>query len=94
MGLIVGGMLPAVGAWALKGLLPVDIRGIFPTSLIIAAVFGFLVAFTFALWPLARARSIPAASCFVIRSRPATTVPAGAMSFSWSPGCGPLGAYH
>ena len=65
IGLIAGGVLPAVGAWALKGQLPVDIQvGIFPMSLIIAAVFGFLIAFTFALWPLARARSVPAASLF------------------------------
>ena len=65
IGLIAGGALPAAAAWALKGQLPVDIQGgIFPMSLIIAAVFGFLVAFTFALWPLARARSIPAASLF------------------------------
>ena len=42
----------AAAAWALKGQLPVDIQGgIFPVSLIIAAVW-FFAAFT-SFWPLA-----------------------------------------
>src|SRR3546814_12369512 len=38
--------------------------GIYPLPLAIAAAFGVLTAITFSLWPLARARSIAAASLF------------------------------
>jgi len=76
IGLLVGGLLPAAAASVLQGQLPVDIQvGVFPVPLIIAASFGFLIAFTFALWPLARARAIPAASLFRDKIAPSNLKP-------------------
>ena len=76
IGLLFGGLLPAAAAWALQGRLPVDIQvGVFPVPLIVAALFGFLIAFTFALWPLARARAIPAASLFRDKIAPSNLKP-------------------
>lgn len=65
IGLAGGLALPWLGAKALAGVLPVPPRfGIYPGPLAIAAAFGFLTAATFALWPLARARAIPAVALF------------------------------
>ena len=38
--------------------------GIYPLPLLVAGVFGLLTSLVFSLWPIARARSIPAASLF------------------------------
>ncbi|MBT3399871.1 MAG: ABC transporter permease, partial [Rhodospirillaceae bacterium] len=44
---------------------------------LIAAVFGVLIAITFALWPLARARDIPAANLFRAKVQPNRGRPRG-----------------
>ncbi len=73
IGLAAGAGLPAVALSLLEGSLPVAPRiGLYPAPLLLAAVFGLLVALTFALWPLGRAREISAANLF--RGRAAAAV--------------------
>ncbi len=65
IGLVVGAVAPILAVMALADVLPVAPRlGLFPRPLLLAAVFGLLTAMTFALWPLARARDVPAASLY------------------------------
>lgn len=65
LGLLIGAALPVAAAAPLAGLLPVPPRlGLYPVPLLWAAAFGLLTAATFALWPLARARDVPAANLF------------------------------
>ncbi|MFA5122167.1 ABC transporter permease [Zavarzinia sp.] len=65
MGLALGIAVPALLAGAIGDAVPVPVAlGIYPAPLAVAAGFGFLVALLFALWPLARAREIPAAHLF------------------------------
>jgi len=65
IGLAVGTVLPMVGLWALKDLLPVAPKaGLYPGPLLLAATFGMLSAVTFTLWPLGLARRTPAAGLF------------------------------
>jgi putative ABC transport system permease protein len=65
VGLVIGGALPAVGLSAAASLLPVDLHfALYAQPLILAALYGVLTAFAFALWPLGRAREIPAAHLF------------------------------
>ena len=65
LGLIAGAVLPMAGAWLLKDILPVPaVAGIYPGSLALAAAYGVLTAFAFALWPLGRAAQIPGAALF------------------------------
>ena len=64
-GVAIGALLP-LGAIQLVGpLLPVPIAaGIYPSALLTAAALGLLTALTFSLWPLGRAREVPAANLF------------------------------
>ena len=65
IGLIVGSALPAAGLSAVASLLPVNVTfGFYPLPLLLAALYGLLTALVFGLWPLARAREIPAATLF------------------------------
>ncbi len=65
LGLALGALAP-VGAAAFIGQrLPGAVAiGLYPKPLLLAAAFGLLTAFAFALWPLARAREVPAAGLF------------------------------
>ena len=79
LGLVAGAAAPAAGIWAAEGILPVKPRiGLFPRPLLVGAGFGVLTALTFALWPLARAREIAAASLFRNQVAPSSTWPRGA----------------
>lgn len=65
IGLVVGAAIP----WAVVTLaadkLPLAARiGLYPGPLLIAAGFGLLTAAVFTLWPLARARAVPATALF------------------------------
>jgi len=72
IGLLFGAIVPAIAIVALEGVLPVNPEpGLYPLPLITATVFGALIALTFALWPLARAREIPAANLFRDKVQPA-----------------------
>ncbi|HYE00913.1 MAG TPA: FtsX-like permease family protein [Alphaproteobacteria bacterium] len=65
IGLLLGALLPVVSAILLAPLLPVRIEvGVYPGALTIAAAFGVLVTVVFSLWPLGRAREVPASALF------------------------------
>ncbi len=65
IGLLVGGIVP----WAFRDVIadhfpvPVDIT-VHPWGLALAAAYGFLIALGFSLWPIGRARAVPAGSLF------------------------------
>ncbi len=64
-GLVLGAAIPVLAARFLEGVLPVPARiGVFPGPLALAALYGVLTAWTFALWPLGRAMRIPGAALF------------------------------
>ena len=64
-GLALGALVPPLATALLADALPVPTSGgLYPGPLLLAAAFGVLVAFVFAIWPLARAREVPAASLF------------------------------
>jgi putative ABC transport system permease protein len=84
IGLVIGAVAPLAAAAALEGVLPIRARvGVYAGPLAVAAAFGLLTALAFTLWPLGRARDVPAASLFrdVIqptRGRPRLLYMAGA----------------
>jgi putative ABC transport system permease protein len=83
IGLLFGAIIPAVAIVALEGVLPVNPEpGLYPLPLIIATVFGALIALTFALWPLARAREIPAGNLFRDKVQPAQIRPKRKFQFA------------
>lgn len=64
-GLVLGTLGPVLALKAVGGLLPVPpVIGFFWKPVLIAAAFGLLVAFTFALWPVARVQAISPAQLF------------------------------
>ncbi len=64
-GLLVGAVVPWVVTLIAGSALPVPPRlGLYLTPLLASAAYGLLIAFTFAILPLARARTVPAASLF------------------------------
>jgi len=65
VGLAVGGALPIGLSRLLEGALPVPPKtGVYPAPLALAAVYGVLITLAFTVWPLGRARDIPAARLF------------------------------
>ena len=68
LAILCGVTLGAAAPWLLHiagPKLPVELRlGLYPRPLLVAAGFGLLTALGFSLWPLARARRVPAASLF------------------------------
>ncbi|MDP6345675.1 MAG: FtsX-like permease family protein, partial [Alphaproteobacteria bacterium] len=65
LGLAVGAGLPLLLSGLLDELLPFKAQfGFHPLPLLLAAVYGFLTALAFAIWPLARAREVPAGALF------------------------------
>lgn len=65
VGLGIGAVLPFIIGELFGDLLPVPTRfRVYPSPLFLAAAYGVLAALAFAVWPLARARDIPAASLF------------------------------
>ncbi|HYG90889.1 MAG TPA: FtsX-like permease family protein [Azospirillum sp.] len=65
LGVVLGGAAPLLLDRLLEGVLPVNARfGLYPGALGIAALFGLLTALTFSLWPLGRAREVPAGALF------------------------------
>jgi len=64
-GLILGAGLPLAALALLEGRLPIPVAvGLYPAPLLTAAAMGLLTALTFAIWPLGRARNVPAAGLF------------------------------
>jgi putative ABC transport system permease protein len=65
LGLAVGSLLPQVIGWIAGDVLPVAPGfSLHPTPLAVSAIYGLLIAIAFALPPLARARTVPAAGLF------------------------------
>jgi putative ABC transport system permease protein len=65
LGLAVGSLLPQVIGWVAGDVLPVPPGFTFhPVPLGVSAIYGLLIALAFALPPLARARTVPAAGLF------------------------------
>ena len=65
IGLLIGAAMPFIAKVALADIIPVGSSGTFyPGALALGAVYGFLAALAFAIWPLAQARDIPATALF------------------------------
>jgi putative ABC transport system permease protein len=65
LGLGVGSLLPQVIGWIAGDVLPVAPGfSLHPVPLAVSAIYGLLIALAFALPPLARARTVPAAGLF------------------------------
>ncbi len=76
LGLVAGAVLPMIALTLLADFLPVaPEQGFYFAPLAVAAVFGLLTALTFALWPLGRAREIPAATLFRDKIAPSNLRP-------------------
>lgn len=76
LGLIAGIVLPMASLFAVTDLLPVEpVIGLHPQSLLTAAAFGLLTSVTAALWPLGRAREVPARDLFRAQAAPLSVSP-------------------
>ncbi len=65
LGLAAGSLMPQVIGWVAGDILPVAPGFSFhPVPLAVSALYGLMIAFAFALPPLARARTVPAAGLF------------------------------
>ncbi len=64
-GLALGAAAPLALGQLLEEVLPITARiGVYPGALAIAALYGLLTALAFSLWPLGRAREVPAGALF------------------------------
>jgi putative ABC transport system permease protein len=64
-GLVLGAIAPPIVANYLAGILPISAEAtLYPRALLLAAVFGMLVTFAFAILPLGHARKVPATALF------------------------------
>jgi putative ABC transport system permease protein len=80
LGVAAGAILPLVGAHLLAPLLPVPpVPGLYPGPLLLAALYGLLIALCFALWPLGRAARIPGGALFRDGLVPEATRPSAAL---------------
>jgi len=76
LGLIIGAISPFVALRFLEGTLPVPKELVFyPSALALAAVFGLLITFAFAILPLGHAREVPATALFREQSFDNTRLP-------------------
>ena len=65
IGLVAGALMPMVAMRFLEGILPVPAEAaLYPSALLLAAVFGLLTALAFAVLPLGHARAVPATALF------------------------------
>jgi putative ABC transport system permease protein len=80
VGVAVGATLPLIGAHFLTPILPVPpVLGLYPGPLLLAAIYGLLIALCFALWPLGRAARIPGGALFRDGLVPEATRPSAAL---------------
>ena len=83
IGLVVGTALPSAALFILADLLPVrPILDFYVQPLTIAAAFGLVIAITAALWPLGRAREVPARDLFRSAADPLANKP-GRLYLLW-----------
>jgi putative ABC transport system permease protein len=64
LGVLLGALTPLLAAPLLAAFPIATQNGLYPAPLALAAAFGLLTTLAFALWPLAAAREVPAASLF------------------------------
>lgn len=65
IGLLIGIGTPILLSGLMADLLPFQVQfNLHPLPLLLAATYGFLTAFAFAIWPLARAQGVPAGALF------------------------------
>lgn len=98
MGTVLGILLGGGGAYLFavlaEGRMPVTpVPGWYGGALAVAAVFGIGVAATFALWPIARAREVPAAALFRDAVAPHTAPPRKGYVLAVVIGVAALGAF-
>jgi len=76
LGLAIGAATPFLAAGALAGIIPISVSASFyPASLAIAAGFGLMTAFAFAVLPLGRAGEVPATALFRQQGFEASSLP-------------------
>ena len=76
LGLALGAATPFLAAGALTGIIPIAVTASFyPASLAIAAGFGLMTAFAFAVLPLGRAGEVPATALFRQQGFEASALP-------------------
>ena len=76
VGMLAGAGMPLLLSGLLAGLLPFQVSfDLHPLPLFLAARYGFLTALAFAIWPLARAQSVPAGALFRDLAAPMTARP-------------------
>ena len=76
IGLVTGLALPAAALNLFAGLLPVQpVLSLYPEPLLVAVLFGVLISVTAALWPLGRARAVPARDLFRAQAQPLAARP-------------------
>ncbi|UIK05122.1 ABC transporter permease [Neorhizobium galegae] len=76
IGLVIGAVSPFVALQFLEGVLPVPKEVTFyPSALALAALFGILITFAFAVLPLGHAREVPATALFREQSFDNTRLP-------------------
>ncbi len=76
IGLAIGSLLPLIAVNTLDDVWPVSPEiGFYPIPLVIAAIFGGLIAITFTLWPLSKTQKIPAANLYRDSIQPAIIRP-------------------
>ncbi|MCP4385134.1 MAG: ABC transporter permease [Hyphomicrobiales bacterium] len=63
-GLVLGAAIPFVAGSLLSQFVPIAIDGVYPLELILAAIYGFLTALAFALYPLGRSRQVSPTALF------------------------------
>ncbi len=64
-GLFIGAFLPGTLAQFLPDTLPVKPDGgVYPVALLLAAIYGLMITVAFAVWPLGKARDLPAVRLF------------------------------
>tara|TARA_R110001606_G_C15394693_1_gene652020 strand:+ start:2743 stop:5274 length:2532 start_codon:yes stop_codon:yes gene_type:complete len=79
LGIVVGIALPAATLSILADVLPVrPALDFYPAPILAALTFGLLIAVTAALWPIGRAREVPARDLFRAVAQPLTKRPRGA----------------
>ena len=65
VGLLAGAFLPGILAQFLPDTLPVKPEGgVYPMALLLAAIYGLMITIAFAVWPLGKARDLPAVRLF------------------------------
>ena len=64
IGLALGAAIPFFAGSLLSGFVPIDIAGLYPFDLFLAAVYGLLTTLAFALYPLGRTREVSPTALF------------------------------